>query len=412
MSISGPITHPRLRSVETIFVPHETLGRALLLRDGEGIASTALAIRADFAPLVMSMDGSRSIDALVRRMNEVGGQRIDAALVRQLVSDLDAAYFLDSPRYLERRREVVAAFKMRSERPAHHAGSAYHSEAKALRKFIDQDCLAQAKRVQHRRRMVGLCAPHMDLWRAAVGYGHAYAAFSEAFPDEVETIFVLGTSHMPMRQPFAICDKPFATPLGAMAPDREAISWLATRSRFDVKEDEYLHKGEHSLEFQIVFLRHILGSRPVRIVPILCGLGRVVSRGVDPATDASTESFVSALGELIDRKGERAFVVMGADLAHVGPRFGDPEPLDEEAREALAKRDHESITHMNAGDARGFYEHVREDLDERRVCGLGPIYTALRVMPRSSQGAVLHYEQCVDPEEGSIVSHASVAFYE
>lgn len=259
--------------------------------------------------------------------------------------------------------------------------------------------------------MVGLCAPHMDLWRAAVGYGHAYAALAESLPDEVETIFVLGTSHMPMHQPFAVCDKPFATPLGAMSPDKQAIAWLASHSRFDLKEDEYLHKGEHSLEFQIVFLRHLLGSRPVRIVPILCGLNRVVSTRIDPAQDNATESFLSALGELVERLGSRAFVVMGADFAHVGPRFGDPNPLDASAREGLARRDNESITHMVANDASAFYAHVREDLHVRRVCGLGPIYTALRALPEAAKGDVLHYAQCVDPEEGSIVSHASVAFY-
>ncbi|MBK9263868.1 MAG: AmmeMemoRadiSam system protein B [Polyangiaceae bacterium] len=404
-------SHPRLRSIETIFVLHDAFGRALMLRDGEGIAPTALAIRGDLAPVVMSMDGTRSIDALARQASSIAGQTIDAAVVRQLVAELDAAYFLDSPRYLERRREVVAAFKSRSERPAQHAGSAYHADPKALRRFIENDCLAKAARVARRPRMVGLCAPHMDLWRASVGYGHAYAALSESLPDEVDTIFVLGTSHMPMRQPFAVCDKPFATPLGAMSPDREAIAWLASRARFDVKEDEYLHKGEHSLEFQIVFLRHLLGARPVRIVPILCGLGRVISAAQEPSRDAATESFLVALRELVERRRERSFVVMGADLAHVGPRFGDARPLHAPERDALAKRDHESITRMVERDARGFYFHVREDLHARRVCGLGPIYTALRVLPEGTMGEVLHYDQCVDPQEGSIVSHASVGFY-
>jgi AmmeMemoRadiSam system protein B len=382
-----------------------------LLRDGERIAPTALAIRDDLAAIVMSMDGTRSIEALARHASLLAGQTIDVTLVRQLVSDLDAAYFLDSPRYMQRRREVVQAFKSRSERPADHAGSAYHADAKALRTFIENDCLAKASPVVSRSKMVGLCAPHMDLWRAAVGYGHAYAALAESLPEEVETIFVLGTSHAPMRQPFAICDKPFATPLGSMSPDREAIAWLASRSRFDVKEDEYLHKGEHSLEFQIVFLRHLVQTRPVRIVPILCGLRRVVSEAVDPFTDPETESFLDALREIVERRGDRAFVVMGADFAHIGPRFGDPRPLDASARDALAKRDQESITRILANDASGFYDHVREDLDTRRVCGLGPIYTGLRVLPASTRGDMLHYAQCVDPQEGSIVSHASIAFY-
>lgn len=404
-------THPRLRSVEAIFVPHETLGRALMLRDGEGIAPAPLAIRGDLASVVTNMDGTRSIEALARHASFVSGQTIGVALVKQLVAQLDAAYFLDSPRYLERRRTAVAAFRARSDRPAHHAGSAYHADPKDLRRFIEKDCLAKAAPVEHRGRLVGLCAPHMDLWRAAEGYGHAYATLSDALPDAVETIFLLGTSHMPMRQPFAVCDKPFVTPLGSMSPDRDAIAWLAARSRFDVKEDEYLHKGEHSLEFQVVFLRYLVGTRPVRIVPILCGLGRSVAHGVDPSSDASTESFVAALADLFDRRGERGFVLIGADFSHIGPRFGDAQPLDASERDVLAKRDHASIGRMLSRDATGFYEHVREDLDTRRVCGLGPIYTALRVLPMYAQGELLHYAQCVDPDEGSIVSHASLAFY-
>ncbi len=411
MPTSESNSHPRLRSVETIYVPHETFGRALLLRDGEGIAPAAIAIRDDLAPVVMNMDGTRSIDALAQHASLVAGQTIAPALVQQLVRELDAAYFLDSSRYLQKRREVVDAFKSRSDRPADHAGSAYHADPKELRRFIENDCLAKAALVTRRSKMVGLCAPHMDLWRASVGYGHAYAALAESLPKEVETIFVLGTSHMPMRQPFAICDKPFATPFGAMSPDREAITWLAARSRFDVKEDEYLHRHEHSLEFQIVFLRHLIQLRSVRIVPILCGLRRVVSAGMDPSQDAATESFLVALHELVARLGERAFVVMGADLAHVGPRFGDARPLGAPERELLAKRDHESMARMIAHDASSFYRHVREDLDTRRVCGLGPIYTGLRVLPETAKGEVLHYAQCVDPREGSIVSHTSMGFY-
>jgi len=109
----------------------------------------------------------------------------------------------------------------------------------------------------------------MDLWRAAVGYGHAYRALAEALRPEVTTFVLLGTSHAPMNRPFAVCAKAFDTPLGALEPDHEAIDELAAASRFDLREDEYLHKGEHSLEFQAVFLRHALGQRAagVRIVP-------------------------------------------------------------------------------------------------------------------------------------------------
>ncbi|HVY44805.1 MAG TPA: MEMO1 family protein, partial [Minicystis sp.] len=101
----------------------------------------------------------------------------------------------------------------------------------------------------------------------------------------------------------------------------------------------------------------------------------------------------------------------GADLAHVGPRFGDARPLDAAGRAALRRTDATSIDLALAGDAAGFFRQVAADLDVRRVCGLAPIYTMLRVLDEGRAGELLNYEQCVDPDEGSIVSHASLAFW-
>src|SRR5262249_12132742 len=162
--------------------------------------------------------------------------------------------------------------------------------------------------------IVGLCAPHMDLWRAAIGYGHAYRAI-EALPEEVDTFVLLGTSHAPMRQPYAICAKVFETPLGPLEPDHQALAELGAAARFNVREDEYLHRSEHSLEFQAVFLKHVLGDRPARIIPVLCGLGAAQAAGRDPSLDDKAESFTKALHDIVRRRRTRTLVVAGADFA-------------------------------------------------------------------------------------------------
>jgi predicted class III extradiol MEMO1 family dioxygenase len=113
---------------------------------------------------------------------------------------------------------------------------------------------------------------------------------------------------------------------------------------------------------------------------------------------------------VVDTK--RAVVIAGADLAHVGPRFGDPKPFDEGERAALDETDRESLEHATRGDAEGFWKHVAGDLETRRVCGLAPIYSLLRTVASGSHGHLRHYEQNVDPDEGSIVSHAALGFYE
>jgi AmmeMemoRadiSam system protein B len=403
---------PRLRPIDTIFVQDRLRGRVLLLRDTEGIAPGAVVVPAELAAVVLRLDGESTPAQIAAQASRATGRPVGAGLVRQLVAELDGASMLDTPGFRTRRWEVQRAFAAAAVRPAAHAGGAYHGEAGKLVRYIEEECLARAPARGSRAAMVGLCAPHMDLWRAAVGYGHAYRALREGLGEGVDTVVLLGTSHAAMSRPFAVCAKAFDTPLGALAPDGEAIAELARGSRFDVREDEHLHKSEHSLELQAVFLRYLLGARAaeVRIVPVLCGLGDAPASRRDPALDAQAESFVAALAALVERRAGRVLVVAGADLAHVGPRFGDARPLDARGRERLERRDAESIELALGRDAPGFFRHVAADLDTRRVCGLGPIYTLLRVLPQG-RGEQLHYDQCVDPDEGSIVSHAALGYY-
>ena len=73
--------------------------------------------------------------------------------------------------------------------------------------------------------------------------------------------------------------------------------------------------------------------------------------------------------------------------------------------------DKASLDLASEGAHRDFFHHVQGDLETRRVCGLGPIYALLRVLPGAPKGVIAHYEQTIDPQEGSIVSHAAMAFY-
>lgn len=416
---------PKLRALEVVVIQDERHGRALMLRDTEGIAPSAVVVPAASSAVLARFDGRRSVDEIARDVSRSTGQRVDAAQVAQLADELERAWMLDSSRFHARRRTVVRSFDASPIRMAAHAGGAYHGDRLRLADFIERQCLrvarpqggaARTAAAQGApKRMVGLCAPHMDLWRAAAGYGHAYAALEQALAapglEKVDTFVLLGTSHAPMRRPYAVCEKTFATPLGPLDPDRELIAELAAASRFDVHEDQYLHKNEHSIEFQAVFVRHLLGDRAASIVPILCGISECQARRRDPAQDDGAESFLKALRDALARRPGRVLVIAGADLAHVGPRFGDPAPLGERQRVALRDRDLASIERATSVDPPGFFADVAEDLGTRRVCGLGPIYTLLRALPPSSRGELLNYEQCIDPEEGSIVSHTSLGFY-
>jgi hypothetical protein len=389
-----------------------------MLRDTQGIATVHATVPLELVPIVARMNGARTCEQIARDVSAETREHVPVDLVVRLASELEEALFVDGPPYRREHARVAREFAEAAVRPASHAGGAYHGEPHKLAEYIEHDCFRSAAPSgapgsrdgrANGGRLVALVAPHIDPWRGARCYGHAYGVLARSIPPHVDTFVLFGTSHAPMREPFALCRKAFDTPLGALEADLEAIDTIAKACDFDPYADELNHKREHSLEFQVVFLRHLLAGRPARIVPILAGLGEHQSSGESPRSSRSVERFLDSVRRVVDDRG--AVVVAGADLAHVGPRFGDPRPLDDEERARLDATDRESISHATTMDHEGFWSHVARDLDTRRVCGLAPIWSLLRTIDPRAKGALSHYEQTVDADEGSIVSHAALGFY-
>lgn len=397
-----------------------------MLRDTQGVAPTHAVLPMDFIPIVARFTGASTCEEIARQAGLELGEKVSVDLVVRLATELEDGLFVDAPPYRRERARIEREFADSDVRLASHAGGAYHGDSKKLVEYIQTECFGRTNGNSDAHRgngasasngggqLRGLVAPHIDPWRGARCYGEAYGVLASALPPEADTFVLFGTSHAPMREPFALCRKAFDTPLGRIEADKESIDEIAAACDFDPYTDQLNHKREHSLEFQAVFLRHLLDTREpraraARIIPILAGLGEEQSNGTSPSQSSAVERFLSAVRKVVDTK--RAVVIAGADLAHVGPRFGDPRAFDEGERRALDETDHESLDHATRGDAEGFWKHVAGDLDARRVCGLAPIYSLLRTVPRGAHGHLRHYEQNVDPDEGSIVSHAALGFY-
>jgi AmmeMemoRadiSam system protein B len=413
-------SRPALRAVESIVVPDETHGRVLVLRDPHGVGDSEAVLPPPLVPVVALFTGQHSCLEIARDVSAQIGADVPVAVVVQLAEQLERGLFLEGPAFREARARVEREFAALAVRPASHSGGAYYRERAALERYIQQACLrkevgpasGQLPGVGPPGVMAALVAPHIDPWRGAVGYGHAYGALADAISTETDTFVLFGTSHAPMREPFALCRKAFDTPLGPVDADVANIDILAEHAQgFDPYADQFNHKREHSIEFQAVFLKAVLPGRSFRIVPILAGLGSHQATGEDPARDPRVSRFLEGVRDLVDARPGRVVVVAGADLAHVGPRFGDESPLDGPQRASLERADRESLDHAASLDAGGFWAHVAHDLDARRVCGLAPIWSLLRSLSNEVRGRILHYEQTVDRDDGSLVSHAAVGFY-
>ena len=187
---------------------------------------------------------------------------------------------------------------------------------------------------------------------------------------------------------------------------------LARRYATDLLSDEWAHRSEHSIEFQVLFLQHILGpARKFRVVPILVGsFHECVERQINPAEMVHIADFIQAIREVSNACNEPACFIVGGDLAHVGMKFGDQGQLTPAFLEQVAQDDQALLAAAARMDAEGFFQVIAEHHDRRRICGFPPTYLLLSTMPATA-GTLLKYNQAVEPATQSMVSYASVVFH-
>jgi len=252
-------------------------------------------------------------------------------------------------------------------RPPAVADAFYPGDAEQLRTQVER-LLAAAIRTEEPVR--ALVVPH-------AGYVYSGATAAKAFVNleglDVRRVILLGPSHhvgygggaLPARGISS-----FATPLGDVAVDVEAIAKLRSRREFQGPAEA--HRPEHSLEVELPFLQ-IVAPR-ARIVPVLVGF----------ETDrALCLRMAAALSELLD---EHTVVVVSSDFTHHGARYGyEPFAGDKRLGEELVKLGRTTAARVAAVDADGFWFQVETSGDT--VCGRLPIAVLGEMLAHGFEGS-------------------------
>jgi AmmeMemoRadiSam system protein B len=402
---------PRLRPIEAFPVDHEG-ERFLALRDPSGYAASMVMLPGALVEIVALFDGAHSIVDIQAELVRRHGEIVPRAQIESLVAGLDEHGFMEGGRFEERRAAIDGEFLGSPIRPASHAGGAYAAEPDELRPVMDgffthPEGPGPIEWTGPAGTVGGVIAPHIDFHRGGPAYAWAYRRLAER--GDGDLFVILGTCHAGMRDPFALTRKDYATPFGPAAVDREFVDALAARAGQDCFGSELAHRGEHSIEFQAVFLRYLYGARrEFTIVPVLASFAHeALAQGKGPEDDPRVSRFLDALGETIAASGRRTVIIAGADLAHMGPRFGDPAPISPDELARIEREDREMLGAVESGDARAFFDAVARDGDRRRICGYSPIYATLRVLGRA-RGDLHRYGQWPDPE--GVVTFASMTF--
>lgn len=391
-------------------------GQSLLcLQDPLHISDKTLFLHPSLSFILSLLDGHHSILDIQAEYMRRFGEFLFSEKIEEIIRQLDETLFLEGERFEEALRQKEEAFKQASVRDAIFAGRSYETEPSRLKAqlsyyFTGPDGPGPLPEKEGGTGLKGVIAPHIDFQRGGSGYAFAHREIGKnALP---ECFVLFGTAHTLMSHPFALTHKTFLTPMGPLEVDHELVDAIQSQYPGNLFTDEGIHRNEHSIEFQCVFLRYLFPvPTPVKIVPILCGsLHEAIEKGRSPMENPLIRQFLEGLKASVSSLKRKVYYIASADLAHVGLQFGDRNGIGEYDLRILEEEDRERLRNLEAVDAERFFFSISETGDHRRICGLPPIYAMLKVM-EAKEGRLLHYGQALTAETRSVVTFASMAFY-
>ena len=410
---------PRLRALEISEWSDPEGNDWWILRDREGLAETQQ-VPLEFGPLLAFMDGTRDISEIEATFAKRYQQALPPDFLAGLVAQLDERLLLDSPRFAQHRRDVMATWNDAEIRPATLAGLSYPADADELREYLN-DLFARARDLERENPTASTCSangrgivvPHIDFTRGGAVEALAYRALLKQNQTQpFDVLVILGIAHSGVRYPFCATAKDFETPLGICRTDREFVLALQERVGPRFKSEQWAHKNEHSIEFVTVFLQHLEALSNARIVPILCGgFFDEIRTGRAPEISLDILQFIETLREvtqLWENSGQRVGFIASVDGAHIGTPFGDEFVLTPKLLQEIEGEDRAFWQTIGAGDRAAMHAHIARDDNARKVDAHPALYTLMAAFP-DLHGELLYYDQAFNAARNELVSFASLA---
>jgi AmmeMemoRadiSam system protein B len=372
--------------------------------------------------LLRLFDGHRTLqDIQAESMLHIDGPIVPLEICTRLVQNLEDALFLEGPRFRGRLREHTD----NPIRPPSCLGS-YGDDPVRLRRGLEQLFLGpngpgRPGPPHPDERFRAALIPHIDYGRGGATYTWA---FKELFERTSARLFVIiGTSHYSCQR-FTLTRKHFQTPLGVAQTDQPYIDRLVSHYGDGLFDDELAaHQPEHSIELEVVFLQYLYPDTPFRIVPLVVGsFHDCIEARLEPSEQDDIGRMIAALRAVERETNEPICYIISGDLAHIGPKFGDPRPVSPTLLTHSRRQDYALLHELGEANGRrqppgdpkppdgtGYFRVLAEEGDARRICGLPPTYLVIEAL-RPSSGKLLHYDQYVHPEGDESVSFASMVF--
>jgi MEMO1 family protein len=421
---------PLLRPVRGF--PVQVNGQVMMgLTDARQISDRMVLAPVAAQQVLPLLDGKRTITEVVSEV----GKGLSEPTLQSFVAQLDEAGLLVGPKFDAMLAKMRADFDSQPVLPAaatlgiaeqlvvqkHGEGATQEQKdqegAALLREAMEgwiKQALAEEASPSFDELPRGIIAPHIDYPRGWLNYASIWGRMRVV--DRPDRIVVLGTNHFGMSTGIAACDKGFQTPFGESRADsafidafRRALGPQADRAF----ENRFDHEREHSIELQVAWAQHCLGKDDGgEYCPVF---GVLVH---DPAVNNGESydgqgvgliPFVEAVRTAMAELGGKTLVVCSSDLSHVGPMFGDQQPMHgegpevEQARNRVLQHDQEMLQHVVKAAPDDLVASMAWLQNPTRWCSTGNIVAGLKIV-QPQRVELLRYLAAVDQSGAGMVS--------
>jgi len=438
---------PQLRPVRA-FPAQMGNQQAMGLADARQISDKAVFTSMAFQVVLPMLDGQKSVDEIVAAV----GRGLTREPLEFLIGQLDDAGLLVGPTFdaiLARMRTdfdsspvlppaTTAAFAdaladhwVRMQRPeAEQNNPVEMTEAertelglKRFREVLDgwiEASLKDAKAPVLESLPKAIVVPHIDYQRGWINYASVWGRLRGL--DTPDRVLILGTNHFGEATGVCACDKGYLSPFGTCEAATDLIAALKTALGPDLAQkifaNRFDHEREHSIELQIPWLQHCLGTNEHGQYPKVLGIlvhDPVVNNGESyDGNGVAFEAFVLAMKKAIASLPGRTLIVSSADLSHVGRAFGDQQTVagDEQPaqdfRNSVFNHDREMIQLYASGKPDEVIASMSWQQNPTRWCSIGNMCAALKIAD-PSKIHVFNYTAALDEQSASFVSSVGIA---
>jgi AmmeMemoRadiSam system protein B len=423
---------PKLRPVRG-FPAQMGEQQVLGLADARQISSKVVFTMPAAQIILPLLDGNRSVDEVTAQV----GRGLTRPVLEQLIAQLDDAGLLFGPTFdamLESmRKEFDSSPVLPPASTAAFADVLVNQEfgeettdeqrnehgARKLREIMDQwmaKALESVPNPSFDELPRAVVAPHIDYGRGWVNYANVWGRLRVT--DRPDRVLILGTNHFGLSTGIAACDKGYQSPLGTCPVDEQVVGHLRKRLGDKVFENRYDHEREHSIELQIPWIQHCLGTDEAgnycKVVGVLIHDPTVNNGESYDGNGVALEPFIEAMREILAEIPGKTLVVSSADLSHVGPAFGDQQKLGGDESEAAAFRnrvfqhDREMLELVRQNKPQDLVAAMAWQQNPTRWCSTGNIVATLQIV-NPSKVDVLHYAAAMDPQGLGMVSSAALS---